>query len=50
MELERKGITMIMRAFQCVSLLLIVFAATTSHSAEAKLNSPPDGFKLLFNG
>lgn len=50
MELYRMGTKMVMRAFQCVYLLLIVFAATTSHAVEAKLNSPPEGFKLLFNG
>ena len=38
------------RAFRSVSLLLLLFVPTITHAAEAKLNAPPKGFKLLFNG
>ena len=38
------------RVFSFVALLLFLFAPSIAHSAEAKLNAPPAGFKLLFNG
>ncbi len=41
---------MMIRVFPFVVLLLFAFAPSISHAAETKLNAPPEGFKLLFNG